>query len=158
MRISSSILWSPEGLWSAGWNARLLVSATTVPCPMGVTVDFFCAAPSFADVVLRGLDGFVAMLMSCSLSSGNVDFINESGVALIIEESAEACGQTQQKLGYLRRSVAGVKCFVSLTCVSGKNIVAVGVASRRASKTRYYEFQNFELLVGVLLPQAALEP
>jgi hypothetical protein len=37
---------------------------------MGVTVDFVCVAPCFADVVLRGLDGFVAMLLSCSLSSG----------------------------------------------------------------------------------------
>jgi hypothetical protein len=31
------------------------------PCPMGVTVDF-CGAPCFADVVLRGLDDFVAIL------------------------------------------------------------------------------------------------
>src|SRR5579864_1529359 len=73
MRISSSILWSPEGLWSAGGNVRLPVSTALEPWPMRVTVDFWCA-PSFADVVLRGLDGFVAMLMSCSLSSGNVDF------------------------------------------------------------------------------------
>jgi len=64
---------------------------------MGVTVDFVCA-PCLADVVLRGLDGFVAMLVSCSLSSGNVDFINESGVALIIEESPPACGQTRTKI------------------------------------------------------------
>jgi hypothetical protein len=28
---------------------------------MGVTLDFGCAAPCFADVVLRGLDGFVAI-------------------------------------------------------------------------------------------------
>jgi hypothetical protein len=28
---------------------------------MGVTVDFGCAAPCFAVVVLRGLDGFVAI-------------------------------------------------------------------------------------------------
>jgi hypothetical protein len=49
-------------------------------------------------VVLRGLDGFVAMLVSCSLISGNVDFINESGVALIIEESPPACGQTRTKI------------------------------------------------------------
>jgi hypothetical protein len=61
MRISSSILWSAVGLWSADWNARLLLSATLGPCPMGVTVDF-CCAPCFADVVLRGLDDFVAIL------------------------------------------------------------------------------------------------
>src|SRR6476646_8885646 len=35
---------------------------------------------------------------SCSLSSGNVGFINESGVAFIIEESAAACGRETNKI------------------------------------------------------------
>src|ERR1041385_1574015 len=78
MRISSSILWSPEDLCSAGGNVRLLVSATLVPWAIGVTVDFGCSAPCLADVVLRGLfDDFVAMLVSCSLSSGNIDLQRE---------------------------------------------------------------------------------
>src|SRR3954462_11819091 len=78
MRISSCIIWSPVGLWSADGNVRLLFSATFVTGEMGVTVDFGCSAPCFAAVVLRGLfDDFVSMLVSCSLSSGNVDLQRE---------------------------------------------------------------------------------
>lgn len=43
---------------------------------MEVTVDLACGGSCLTDVVLRGLfDDFVAMLVSCSLSSGNGDFV-----------------------------------------------------------------------------------
>ena len=68
---------------------------------MEVTVDLACGAPCFADVVLRGLDDFVAILMSLAPSGPEMLIYNESGVALIIEESAAACGRMRTKIGCL---------------------------------------------------------
>jgi hypothetical protein len=53
----------------------------------------------------------------CSLSSGNGDFSNESGVALIIKESPAHCWQTRTKLediaGQFRGRVKYLGSFIS---------------------------------------------